>query len=81
MDGVLNHGLSAVVTSGAHRVGKWLMQIGVMLSAGFIFLRIGVAVVHCRILNLLSSITSLPSVHYVVIISLEEFPGRRFNRL
>lgn len=71
----------AVVASGAHRVGKRLMQIEAMSLVGFIFLRIGIAVVHCRIPHLLSSISSLPSLHRVAIIDLEEFPGRRFNRL
>lgn len=71
----------AVVASGTHREGKWLMQIGATLLVGFISLSIGIAVVHCRIPHLFSSISSLPSVHSVAITTLEEFPGRRFNRL
>lgn len=71
----------AAVASGADRVGKRLMQIGVMLLVGFIFLRIGIAVVRCRTPHLLSSVSPLPSAHCVTISSLEaEFPGRRFQR-
>ena len=54
--------------------GAWLTKTGLMLVAGFVFLMMGIAVVHCMITCAISSFSSLfsPSICYVRITALED---------
>lgn len=47
--------------------GQWLLQIGLSIITGLLFLMIGIAIVKCMISRLISSNSSVfsPSVHYV----------------